>query len=76
MEAATIKKGISYITNNEGQQTAIVFDLANQSIRELMEDLLDTLSVVERINEPTVPFSEVRAKIKARLQKTLGFSNT
>jgi hypothetical protein len=68
MEAAVLKRGISYLTNNEGRQTAIVFDLANESVQELMEDLFDTLTVVERRGEPTIPLSEVRADIKARLE--------
>jgi hypothetical protein len=67
METATIQKGISYVTNNFGEKTAMMFDLKNEAVKELMEDLLDTLSAADRINDPVVPFSEVRARIKAKL---------
>lgn len=68
MEATALKKGMSYVTNTEGEQTGVLFDLTNESVRELVEDLFDTLTVIDRQNEPTVPFSEVRASIKARLE--------
>lgn len=67
METATIQRGISYVTNNFGEKTAMMFDLKNEAIKELMEDLLDALSAAERINDPITPFSEVRARIKAKL---------
>lgn len=68
MEATALKRGMSYVTNTEGEQTGVLFDLTNESVRELVEDLFDTLTVIDRQNEPTVPFSEVRAGIKARLE--------
>lgn len=68
MEATALKRGISYVTNTEGEQTGVLFDLTNESVRELVEDLYDTLTVIDRQNEPTVSFSEVRAGIKARLE--------
>ena len=67
METATIQRDISYITNNFGEKAAMMFDLKNEAIKELTEDLLDTLSAAERINDPITPFSEVRARIKAEL---------
>ncbi len=67
METATIQRGISYVTNNFGEKTAMMFDLKNEAIKELMEDLMDTLSAAERINDPVVSFSEVRARIRAKL---------
>lgn len=53
METATIKQGISYLTNNKGKQTAVVFDLKNKAVKEFMEDFLDTLEATESLNDPT-----------------------
>jgi hypothetical protein len=53
METATIKQGISYLTNNKGKQTAVVFDLKNKAVKEFMEDFLDTLEAMESLNDPT-----------------------
>jgi hypothetical protein len=53
METATIKQGISYLTNNKGKQTAVVFDLKNKAVKEFMEDFLDTLEAIESLNDPT-----------------------
>ena len=69
MKVSTIRKGITPVTNIEGQQTGLFFDLTNEAVRELMEDFMDTLAVVEGIKEPRIPASEVRAKIKQRLAK-------
>lgn len=66
MEAVTIRRGITPITNQEGQQTGLFFDLTNEAVRDLVEDLMDTLIAAERVNEPTVTSSEVIARIRAR----------
>lgn len=53
MTTATIKQGISYVTNNKGKQTAMVFDLKNKVIKELMEDFMDTLDAMDSLNDST-----------------------
>ncbi len=53
MTKATIKQGISYVTNNRGKQTAMVFDLKNKAIKELMEDFMDTLDTIDSLNDST-----------------------
>ena len=53
MITATIKQGISYVTNNRGKQTAVVFDLKNKAVKELMEDFMDTLDAIDSLNDST-----------------------
>jgi hypothetical protein len=53
MTTVSIKQGISYITNNKGKQTALVFDLKNKAVRELMEDFMDTLDAIDSLNDST-----------------------
>ena len=53
MTTATIKQGISYVTNNRGKQTAVVFDLKNKAVKELMEDFMDTLDAIDSLNDST-----------------------
>lgn len=63
MNPTTIRQGLSYVTNSQGQKTAIQLDLTNEAVQELVEDLIDTLDATERRNEPTRPFEEVKQEI-------------
>lgn len=67
MTTAAIKQGISYVTNNKGKQTAVVFDLKNKAVKELMEDFMDTLDATDSLNDPTPRKSleEVRKNLLA-----------
>jgi hypothetical protein len=67
MTTATIKKGISYVTNNKGKQTAMVFDLKNKAVKELMEDFMDTLDAIDSLNDstPRKSLDEVRKNLLA-----------
>jgi hypothetical protein len=65
MNATAIRQGISYVTNSKGEKTALQLDLTNAAVQEIVEDLIDTLDAVERRNEPTRPFDEVRNEILA-----------
>jgi hypothetical protein len=67
MTTATIKQGISYVTNNKGKQTAMVFDLKNKAVKELMEDFLDTLDAIDSLNDstPRKSLDEVRKNLLA-----------
>jgi hypothetical protein len=53
MSTKTLKQGISYLTNDKGKQTAVVFDLKNKAIRELIEDFMDTVDAIDSLNDPT-----------------------
>lgn len=56
----SIRKWINFLTSPNGTKTAVVFDLKNNSIKEIMEDFFDSLTALERINEPTVSLDEVK----------------
>ena len=57
-QAINIKKGISYLTDISGKKIAVQIDLKNSETRDLFEDLLDTLTVIERQDEVGRPFEE------------------
>ena len=63
MNTAAIRQGISYVTNNKGEKTALQLDLTNNAVQEIVEDLIDTLDAMERINEQTRPFEEIKNEI-------------
>jgi len=54
-------KGISYITDEKGNKTAVVIDLKNY--HEEVEDFLDGLEAQSRLNEPSVDFEKSVNKI-------------
>lgn len=47
-------------------KTAVVFDLKNSKVQEIMEDFFDSLTAIERINEPTMSFEEVKQQLLSR----------
>jgi hypothetical protein len=53
MSTKTIKQGISYLTNNKGKQTAVVFDLKNKAVKELIEDFMDTIDAIDSLADTT-----------------------
>ena len=63
MNPTSIRQGLSYVTNSQGQKTAIQLDLTNEAVQEIVEDLIDTLDAIERRNEPTRTFEEVKQEI-------------
>jgi hypothetical protein len=65
MNTTAIRQGISYVTNSKGEKTALQLDLTNVAVQEIVEDLIDTLDSVERRNEPTRSFEEVKNEIIA-----------
>ena len=66
MSIATIKKNISFLTDTNGQKIAVQFDLRNKQVLELFEDLFDTLEVLERQDEPTRNFDDIKKEILAQ----------
>lgn len=63
MTVATLKRNISFLTDAKGQKVAIQFDLRNQQMQDLFEDLIDTITVLERQDESTKPFDELKKEI-------------
>lgn len=59
MNPTALRQGISYVTNSKGEKTALQLDLTNAAVREIVEDLIDTLDAMERRNESTRPFADV-----------------
>jgi hypothetical protein len=58
MTTTTFKKHISYVTDTNGEQTAVQLDLKNKSMREFWEDMVDTMTAIERENEKPIPYEE------------------
>ena len=54
-------KGISYITDEKGNKTAIIISLKNYQAE--IEDFLDGLEAQSRLNEPSVDFEKSVNKI-------------
>lgn len=63
MNVATLQKHMSFLTDASGKKVAVQFDLRNQQMQEVFEDLMDTLTVIERQEEPTKSFDEVKKEI-------------
>jgi len=51
-----------YIVDQKGQKTAVVIPL--QEYEELLEDLHDLAIIAERRDEPTIPFEELKKRLK------------
>ena len=54
-------KGISYITDEKGNKTAVIISLKNY--QEEIEDFLDGLEAQSRLNEPSMDFEKTVNKI-------------
>ena len=53
---------LNYVTNETGEKTAVILPI--EEFEELLEDLADMAALLERRDEPTIPFEEVVAKLK------------
>jgi hypothetical protein len=53
---------IEYITNREGEKTAVIVPIVN--FDELMEDIEDLAAVAERREEPTISHDQLVAELK------------
>ena len=51
-----------YITDEKGKKTAVILPI--EEFEELLEDIEDLAVLLERRDEPTVPFDEVVTKLK------------
>ncbi len=54
-------KGVNYITDEEGNKTAVVISL--KDYKEEIEDFLDGLEAQDRLEEPSVDFEKAITKI-------------
>ncbi|HLO18726.1 MAG TPA: hypothetical protein VK206_28100 [Anaerolineales bacterium] len=51
-----------YVTDETGKKTAVILPI--EEFEELLEDIEDLAVLLERRDEPTIPFDEVIAKLK------------
>ena len=51
-----------FITDENGKKTAVILPI--EKFEELLEDLTDLASIVERREEPTISFEKVMEKLK------------
>ncbi|MBA4379729.1 MAG: hypothetical protein C0393_03440 [Anaerolinea sp.] len=51
-----------YVTNEIGKKVAVILPI--EEFEDLIEDLEDLAVLLERRDEPTIPFEEVVAKLK------------
>lgn len=57
-----------FVVTEKGEKTDIILSL--KEYQELMEDLEDLAIVAERKNEPTMPFSEAKARLERKWRHT------
>ncbi len=58
-----MKKQTQYLIDESGQKTAVVIPV--EEYEELLEDIHDLAIIAERRDEPTVPFDELKKRLKA-----------
>ncbi|MDI6770264.1 MAG: hypothetical protein QMD04_11395 [Anaerolineales bacterium] len=51
-----------YVTNDTGKKVAVILPI--EEFEDLLEDLEDLAVLLERRDEPTIPFEEAVAKLK------------
>jgi len=53
---------LKYVTDEKGEKTAVILPI--NEFEELLEDIEDMAVLLERRDEPTIPFEEVIVKLK------------
>ena len=67
MTATILEKSISFVTNKDGKNEALLIDLKNAEVAEYFEDLLDTLEAEKRMNAGSGrPLAEFKAEYLAK----------
>ena len=61
-------KGVEFVVDDSGKKKAVLIDLEQWG--ELWEDFYDVLVSESRKNEPTVPWSELKAEMEQGVQKS------
>ena len=60
-------KGVSYITNNKNQKTAVVIDLKLlKKYEEQLEDLFDVVIAESRAEESSVSWETIKKNLKKK----------
>jgi hypothetical protein len=55
---------VQYITNDEGQRSAVVIPI--EQFNQLLEDLADLAVIAERRDEPTISHAELKTMLSGR----------
>lgn len=53
---------LKYVTDEKGEKTAVILPI--DEFEELLEDIEDMAILLERRDEPTIPFEELIVKLK------------
>jgi hypothetical protein len=53
---------LKYVTDEKGEKTAVILPI--DEFEELLEDIEDVAILLERRDEPTIPFEELIVKLK------------
>lgn len=61
-------KGVEFVVDDSGKRKAVIIDLEQWG--DLWEDFYDVLVSESRKNEPTVPWSELKAETEKGVQKS------
>jgi hypothetical protein len=60
-------KGVSYITDDKNRKKAVVIELKTlEQHDQQLKDLFESIIADSRKNEPTVPWTEIKAKLKRK----------
>ena len=74
MTAAALKKYRTYLTDDNGKPVMVQLDLRNKEMRAFyeawMEDLEDTWTAMERDDDDTISYEQVKARILAAQPKS------
>jgi len=60
-------KGVEFVVDDSGKKKAVLIDLEQWG--DLWEDFYDVLVSESRKNEPTVPWTELKAEMEKGVQK-------
>ena len=73
MTAATLKKYRTYLTDENGKPVMVQLDLRNKALRHAyeawMEELEDTWTAMERDDDDTISYEQVKERILAAQPK-------
>ncbi len=63
MTTALLERNMTFLNNTKGEMVAVQLDLKNKAMKQFFEDLIDTMTVIERQDEATIPLEQVRKEI-------------
>lgn len=61
-------RGIDYVIDENGNRKSVIIDL--KAWGKLWEDFYDVMVAESRMNEPTIPWEDLKAEIEAEERRT------